>query len=517
MNRRDFLKTVGIGVGSTLVGAEVIQALAAPDLPVTLGKMAQADQRDAVSHILNRVTFGPRPGQVEAVKKIGVQAYLEQQLNPLSIDDSASEQRLSGYTTLDKSPAELDNPDIKPAQIIAELDSATLMRAVYSEHQLFQIMVNFWSDHFNIYHLDEDCKILKTMDDRDVIRKYALGKFRDLLGASAKSPAMLIYLDNAKSQKKHPNENYAREVMELHTLGVGNYSEDDVKEIARCLTGWAVQGRKADDPGKFIYNPKIHDDGAKKVLGKDIPAGGGIQDGETVLDILASHPATARHIATKLCRRFVSDDPPDSLISSVAQMFMNSGGDIPSMLRAIFASPEFFNAPPKFKRPFEYLVSMYRAFNVEIEPDINVDERAVGKGKGKGKNGLASLSLLKMMGQLPFNRITPDGYTDHAAEWIDNMLIRWNIAIYTAHGLLPGITVDPAALVTSQGVELKARPVIDYFANHLLGRQLSTAELDAIWKFVSKSGEPDLSKQAGQLRTRSAVALIAASPAFQYR
>src|SRR5258708_16895391 len=276
MNGRDFMKTLGIGAGAALISAEVVEALAGADLPVTLRGAAQTV--DPVAHALTRLTFGPRPGQVNAVRQMGLPAYLEQQLQPQSINDDASEQRLGGYMTLDMTPVEMVALGNDQADIIGELDSATIMRSTYSERQLFEIMVNFWSEHFSIWHLKETCKILKTPDDRDVIRKFALGTFRDLLGASAKSPAMLIYLDNAQSQKAHPNENYAREVMELHTVTIGNYTEDDVKEVARCLTGWSVQGPKRENPVDFIYYPQIHVDGSKLVLGNAIRAGGGQQD-----------------------------------------------------------------------------------------------------------------------------------------------------------------------------------------------------------------------------------------------
>jgi uncharacterized protein (DUF1800 family) len=512
MNRREFLKTVGIGSGSAIVSLDIARVLALPELPKVLGRTAEAAERDPVTHLLNRIAFGPRPGQVEVVKKISAQAYIEQQLNPLSIDDSASEKRLGKYITLNMTPAEVYRLSKKPTQAIAELDSATLIRAVYSERQLYEVMVTFWSEHFSIWHLKEQVRILKTMDDREVIRKHAMGKFRDLLGASAKSPAMLLYLDNATSSRKHPNENYARELMELHTLGIGNYTEDDVKAVARCFTGWTIYGLRGADPGRFYFNEKMHDKNAKTVLGQEIAADGGMQDGETVLDMLADHPATAHFIAKKLCQRFIADDPPESVVTTVAQTFLSSGGDIPSMLRVIFAAPEFMSAPPKFKRPFEYLVSLFRAFDVQLEGIEGYTPKAA-----KGRKQLTSLYLLKAMGHLPFDRVTPDGYPDVATEWIGNTLIRWNIPIYVVNEAMPDAATDLAALVTDQGVELKAHPVITYFAQHLLGRPLLESEQATIWNFAAKEGEPDLTTEAGRQRTRNAIALIAASPAYQFR
>jgi uncharacterized protein (DUF1800 family) len=506
MNRRSFLKVMGVGAGTALLGSSVIEALAAPDLPALLRSPASAEVRDPVFHVLNRVTFGPRPGQVDAVKKMGLQTYLEQQLNPASISDDAVEKRLGDYMTLDMTLPEIQALSQAAQEMIVELDQATVMRAVYAERQLYEVMVNFWSEHFSIWHLKEQCKFLKTIDDREVIRKHALGKFRDLLGASAKSPAMLIYLDNARSEKKHPNENYAREVMELHTITVGNYTETDVKEVARCFTGWTVQGPNGDNPGDFIFNPRQHDDGPKAVLGRQIPAGGGIQDGETVLNMLAAHPATAHHIASKLCRRFIADDPPETVVKAAAQAFLASSGDIPSVLRVIFAAPEFLSAPPKFKRPFEYVISLLRAFDVDMATP-----------KPGNRNQLGVLGTLKAMGHLPFDHVTPDGYTDYAAQWIDNMLLRWNAAILTVYGVMPGVKVDLNGLVRSQNVELTPRGVLAYFAQHLLGRALSQEEQDAIWAFASNKGEPNLTTDAGRKRMVDAIALLAASPAFQYR
>ncbi|HLY24985.1 MAG TPA: DUF1800 domain-containing protein [Aggregatilineales bacterium] len=509
MNRRQFLQLAGLGTGAALVGAEVINVLASGDLPVVLQTPAASDTRDPVWHVLNRITYGPRPGQVDAVKKVGLQAYLDQQFNPQSINDDASEQRIGNYITLDMTGEELYalGNDSK-ARIVAELDSATVMRAVYSQRDLLEVMTGFWSDHFSIWHLKDDDTFLKTVDDRDVVRKYALGKFRDILGASAHSPAMLIYLDNAESIKSHPNENYARELMELHTTGIGPYTEQDIKEVARCFTGWTIQRPSDSQPYSFTFNAKFHDDAAKTVLGQTIPAGGGIKDGETVLDMLAAHPATAQRIATKLVRRFVADTPPDSLVKAVAQTYTSSSGDIPTMLRTIFASQEFLNAPPKYKRPFEYLVSLARAFSIDLVPYDN--------SSGKVKGGIP-LYLLKNMGQLPFDHITPDGYSDDGSSWISSMLTRWNTAIAVVFGGTPDAKVDLNALVKGQNVEIAPRPILDYFAQHLLGRPLTQTESDTLWGFATKNGEPDLTTDAGRLRMRAAIALMAASPSFQFR
>ncbi len=498
MNRRSFLKTMGVGAGmvaSAELGSDVLHAFAAPALSST-----EAQATDPAWRVLSRITFGPRPGLVDAVKKMGIEAYIEQQLDYTKIDNTDSEKRLGDYATLDMNVTELLALGKQERQAIEELDAATVLRAIYSPRQLYEVVVGFWSEHFSIWHLKESDKYLKSADDRDVVRKYALGKFRDLLGASAKSPAMLIYLDNAQSNKQHPNENYAREVMELHTITIGNYTEQDVKEVARCFTGWTIQGRKGDNPGAFVFNPALHDNGEKTVLGHKIPAGGGIKDGETVLDILAAHPKTAELIANKLARRFIADTPPESVVQAAAQAFTKSGGDIPTVLRVIFASPEFLNAAPKYKRPFEYLISLFRALDVQID-----------------KLNPGILAVLKSMGHLPFDYITPDGYSDFAANWEGNMLIRWNAAINTVYNKMPGVKVDLNALATSQNVKIDPSTVINYFALMLYGRPLTKSESDALLGFMNKGGVPDLTKDTGRRRINDTLALMFVAPAFQFR
>ena len=509
INRRDFLKMIGVGAGSILAGSGVARALASPELPEVLRAPSSAELRDPAVHILNRLAFGARPGQAAAVRAMGIDKYIEQQLAPELIDDSASEARLGDLITLDMMPAEMLAIGKQPREIAAELVAATIMRAIYSERQLLEMMTNFWSEHFSIYHHKTTCTILKTPDDRDVIRKNALGKFRDLLGASAKSPAMLIYLDNAESLKEHPNENYARELMELHTITIGNYTEDDVKQVARAFTGWTVRR----GTGEFLFAPQIHDDAPKTVLGQTLP-GNGIQDGEAVLDILAAHPNTAKHIASKLSRRFIADDPPESIVNAVADTYLKTGGDIKSMLRTIFGSQEFLNAPPKFKRPFEYLVSLFRALNVQQSGQItNIIAGINAKQQARPSAGL----LLKAMGHLPFDWPSPDGYSDYAEIWIGDMLTRWNTAVLIGYGVIRGTTVDLVKTAGEQGADLTGRGVVDYFATHLLGRALTQAESDAIWGYANQFGEIELANKNGRRALSETVSLIAASPAFQYR
>lgn len=502
MNRRRFLQWVGVGAaGTAVLSAPVVQALASPALPDVLRRPAAAPELEPVTHLLNRLTFGPRPGQVEAVRRMGIPTFIEQQLNPDEIADDASEARLGNLITLDMLPIEMFSAGKLEREVMYELISATVLRAVYSERQLLEVMVNFWSEHFSIYHPKEACGYLKTVDDREVIRKHALGKFRDLLHASAQSPAMLVYLDNADSRKEHPNENYARELMELHTLTVGHYTEQDVKEVARCFTGWTVGGRRSPQVGLFTFQPRFHDDDEKRVLGRVIAAGGGVSDATTVLDMLAAHPATAKHIASKLCRRFIADDPPATVVEAVAQVFLATDGDIKHMLRVIFASPEFLNAPPKFKRPFEYTIGLARALDAEVRVPVR----------------LRVLESLKQMGHLPFDWPAPNGYSDYASEWIDSLLLRWNLAIAAVSGQWRGVRVDALRVAYQLGARQNAREVVAVYARHLLGRDLAQAEHDAIWGFVTRNGEPNLRRLVGRNQVLDAIALIAASPAYQYR
>ena len=346
-----------------------------------------------------------------------------------------------------------------PQMVVTELQRAALLRAVYSERQLYELMVGFWENHFSIFANKDDDRYLLTSYDRDTIRPFAMGRFRDLLGATAHSPAMLFYLDNWRSSVARPypardgkpagvdgglNENYARELMELHTLGVdGGYTQKDVKEVARCFSGWTIQ--KPNEEGLFLYRPGLHDNGEKIVLGHKIPAGGGLADGERVLDILARQPATAHFIATKLARRFISDDPPASVIDRAAAVFMKTDGSIRETLRTIVTSPEFFSAPTyraKMRSPFEYVAAAMRALNADTDGDRPV------------------LDAIGRMGQPVFGRITPDGYADRSDQWLSSgaMIARFNFASALATNKIKGTTIDAPKLLF--GADLSDRNAV---------------------------------------------------------
>ena len=283
------------------------------------------------------------------------------------IDDRRAEHRARIFETLKSEPIG-EFYEFQPSLLREELTRATLMRAVYSERQLHEVMVRFWSDHFNIDLSKGECKWLKPADDRDVIRPNAMGKFTDLLAAATKSQAMLTYLDGRENRVHKPgdkpNENHARELLELHTLGVnGGYSQNDVMEVARCLSGWRI-GRELFQNGKVQFEPGLHDSGKKLVLGQAIPVRKGMdgrKDLDDVLRIVASHTSTARHIATKLCRRFIDDEPPSAAIDAVATRFSRSHGSITEVLRTLFHTEAFrSHRGSKFKQPMHLIASALR-------------------------------------------------------------------------------------------------------------------------------------------------------------
>ena len=451
---------------------------------------------DLVSHALNRLTFGARPWDYQRTRKLGTTeeaafaAFLDEQLMPERLDDPNCENATRRFEVLQEPLGELF--EYQEKHLLDALVRSTVLRAVFTERQLYEVMVNFWSDHFNIDPSKGDAKWLKVADDRDVIRAHALGKFPDMLRASALSPAMLWYLDGRVNKKANaadkPNENYARELMELHTLGVhGGYTQKDVMEVARCLTGWGVQevGRSKLNLGSVEFRPLQHDRGEKVILGHVLPAIPkkanaaeieklGRAELDTVLGIIGLHPSTAKFIATKLCQRFIADVPPAAAVSAVAEKFIASGGDIPATLRALFATDAFLTTRGnKLKRPFHYIVSTLRATHATTDA------------------GHAIQDYLLRMGHAPFHYPTPDGYPEEAAPWLGTLLWRWNFAVALTKNELGNATkLDADKLRASFATE-------EHQMAHLLGRAPSTDEIPA----CKESGAP--------------LALLLASPSFQ--
>ena len=598
------------------------------------GQNSALNEDQRILHALNRLGFGARPGDVARVKAMGLDNYINQQLNPQKISDTVADARVKDLSTLTMTTAELyekfpqpglllkqlerrgelpaelaaardnrvkgganaapgqaqanqskstdagemtapagdakkdvANPNENanplqdpkyrqalreyyqqhglqlPQRIAAELQASRILRAVYSERQLQEVMVDFWTNHFNVFAGKGADRWLLTSYDRDTIRPNAIGKFSDLLLATAQSPAMLFYLDNFQSvspdaqlgpragqggpnqqrrgpfgglrqqypnatqqgqqqppnaqqqrqQRRGINENYARELMELHTLGVdGGYTQKDVQEVARCFTGWTIfaprgagaatqamlNGPRADmlreNAGKFFFHPRAHDDGEKIVLGHKIPARGGIKDGLMVLDILAHSPATAKFVATKLVRQFVSDNPPAGLVDRVAAAFTKSDGDIRETLRAIFFSPEF-NSPEayraKIKRPFELTISAIRTLG------------------GETTGGPQLHQWIARMGEPLYGFQTPNGYSDTAESWVNTggLLERLNFGLTLASNGIPGTRVDLQQFVANAGGQsLSKTQVMNRFLDLIVAGDITPKTKEALLKQLNE-------------------------------
>jgi len=454
-----------------------------PALPSTSTSATSvvAEQKGITAPILNPQGTEPQM----KMEKIGPEnSAMPNQLSVQETKTTANDKVKETQTSAAKPPP--PKPVKNPQLVVTELQRAALLRAVYSENQLFEVVVNFWENHFSVFANKDADRFLLTEFDRDTIRPFAMGNFRDLLGATARSSAMLYYLDNWQSsvQRTYPaangkpaktsggvNENYARELMELHTLGVdGGYTQKDVQEVARCFTGWTI--RKPNEVGLFFFNPRIHDNGEKVVLGHKIPAGGGISDGEKVLDILASHHSTANFIATKLVRRFVGDNPPASVINRAATTFLKTGGSIRETLRTIISSPEFFSADvyrAKMRTPFEYVAAAMRAVDAETDADPAV------------------LGWIARMGQPIFGRVTPDGYPDRAEQWLatGSMLERLNFAVALSSNKIKGTHIDPSRLL-GQGDLNSPAAAAEHLSQLILAGGVSDITRQAIERMASK-------------------------------
>ena len=473
--------------------ALVFVGLANSGLAAQSAREQTADQQ--VRHVLNRLAFGPRPGDYDKVRQMGVDAWIEQQLHPERIADPAVGPLLAQLTTYTMNSADLIRDYPRPGQIqkqaanartaadsmmlrqerqgqqriVQDVQAARIAQAVSSERQLQEVLVDFWLNHFSVYAgKNAQERMYLSSYEREVIRPRVFGKFRDLLGAVAKSPAMLIYLDNFQSRADTSrrttvsvarggggrangrafmggrgmaaqqlararaaqgrgasglNENYGRELLELHTLGVdGGYTQKDVTEAARALTGWTVDVQGGTG---FVFRPQLHDAEPKTILGVHMPAGRGMQDGEQLLDIVARHPSTAHFIALKLARRFISDDPPPSVVDRAAKTFRDTDGDLREVVRTIVTSSEFFAGAAyhaKVKSPFEVVVSALRAVNGEAEPTPRTAQ------------------LMAQLGEPMFGRQTPDGWPETGDKWINtgSILNRINFGIALAAGRVPG-------------------------------------------------------------------------------
>jgi uncharacterized protein (DUF1800 family) len=493
---RRFLETaVAIGLALTSSAVATRALATAASLP--------ADDK-AIAHVVNRIGYGPRAGDVARVRVTGLQRYIDQQLHPERIADAGMSARLSGLTTVVMSSRQIADQFEKPQlelrraqrqqavaatgnqdqpiqptpemrqranQMVFELSEQKLLRAIYSERQLQEVLADFWFNHFNVDARKGRDRFMLTDYEREAIRPHVLDRFRNLLEATAKSPAMLFYLDNwmsadpngphidprngarppgpgpwrgrpffppmpavqnqqaqARRAPRGLNENYGRELMELHTLGVdGGYTQKDVTEVARAFTGWTIENPR--EGAHYRFEPRIHDPGEKIVLGHRIKAGGGESDGEQVLDILARHPSTARFIATKLVRRFVSDAPPVSLVDRAAARFRDTDGDLREVMRTILTSTEFLSPDAyrtKVKTPFEFLVSAMRATGADVQ------------------DATPLVRAMQQLGMPMYSCQPPTGYKDTADAWVNTgaLVNRMNVALALASNRMRGITVD---------------------------------------------------------------------------
>ncbi len=525
-------------------------------VPVALGlvlavpasaQQTRGAEQEAI-HLLQRATFGVRPQDVQSLLKEGRDAWLDRQLQPARINDAALAARLDSFATVQadmtdllsdfqrdqrqrrelaqqrnmqnlteqQRQAVLDSvrsaemqsmtPEERrerqmrsPQYLLSELVSAKLTRALYSERQLEEMMTDFWYNHFNVFFGKGIDRYLIGDYERSAIRPHVFGKFRELLEATAKHPAMLFYLDNATSvvpdsmnsnartqriqveqfrrlsarqqqeflrrrnitreqleqfmtqngpnRQRGLNENYARELMELHTLGVdGGYTQKDVVEVARAFTGWQFTrpGPRGNQDVAFVFRPQLHDRGEKTVLGRKLPAGRGLEDGRDVLDLLATHPATAKFIATKLVERFVSDHPDPAFVSELAGVFQKSGGDLRTVTRALFTSPRFYDSKvqrAKIKTPFELVASAMRLTNADV--------------------GLtrATVQTLRSLGHLPYSEPAPTGFPAASEDWVNSgaMLNRMNFGLALAGNRLDGVRINSPDLVgTGQSAAAEA-------------------------------------------------------------
>jgi len=481
--RRSLLRRVllpaaaAMGAGAQLAGAEP------NDVP------ADIDPGALIPKLVRRITQGATPEEIAFASSLGYAGYLDYQLAAHLIDDSAVEQRLLAYPRLTRTFAQLYQGN-EHYYVMRDLSSAKIIRSIYSRRQLYERVVEFWSDHFSTDLNSEFGGYYRAVDDREVIRPNALGKFSDILSAVVASPGMLAFLTNTLNSVAHPTENFARELMELHTMGVGSgYTQNDVQEVARCLTGWSVTPpNQPGTGGLFFFNPEEHDYNDKIVLGTLIPGWGGIQDVYTVLRILCEHPATARFIATKLCKWFLQEQPSAGIIDTVAATYTRTQGDIKAMIRAVLTPNALAAAAPKYKRPFHLLTSAMRL----IQPTVN--------------DNWTLLLALDRAGHTQFQWGSPDGYPDRAQYWGGNHIPRWNFCTALAENQLLDITSDAARFFVGLST---ADEVVDRINRDMLQGEMSQNDWTLARDFLAL--EP-----LNQARRAATVGLAMSMQSFQW-
>ena len=467
LTRRDILRAATAGSAVAAIGgcSPIASRLARRDPPLPL----PSGPVEPTTRLIARTTFGHRPGDVARVKQMGHAAFVEQELKAEQSEDMRVRFLLDQLDELEFDSG--DQEEFPKEEIIQQLHRAALIHAIYGPNQLQERMADLWSDHFNVYALKEDTAFRAHTNDLEVIRKNSLGNFPDLLRATAHSPAMLGYLDSQLNRKGGANENYARELMELHTLGVhGGYTQKDVQEVARCFTGWTIENRFMRQRDTFRFDEDRHDDGEKIVLGHRIPPGGGQSDGERVLDILSTHSMTAQFVSTKIVRYFLGT-PDEQWVARTAKTYLATGGDIREMLRPLLLSDALLSGAPMIKRPLDLVASSMRAAAADSDC------------------GPALVAHVTDMGQVAHGWPMPDGFPMRTTAWTGSLLPRWNFAVALAHGRIGG---------TSTG-ELGASPFEASLGRHPQG---SDHEL------LAACDGKDL---------QTALALCLASPSFQWR
>lgn len=409
ISRRELLATTLAGgaviasSGCSRIVSEGSKAIRKVDFSVPT-HLAPEDVR-----ILNRVGYGRSLATSNMVEEVGADRWIQMQLDQTSPEPIDLKVKLERIEIFAFEPDDLR--DWPEEEVLRQLQQAAILRAVYSPNQLRERMVDFWTNHFNIYGRKGFAMYRLGKDSTNVVRKHALGNFREMLEASAKSPAMLGYLDNQFNRKGVVNENHAREILELHTLGVNaGYSIEDVQEVARCFTGWTIEKRFMMRRGQYRFDSDSHDYGEKVVLGKRIAAGGGESDGIAVIDLLAQHPATAKRLSRKL-GEFFCGAIDSSVEEQAANAYIKSGGEIKEILRIILRSRHLKDGPPFVKRPLDFVVSALRAVGAETD------------------GGAGLQNHLDKMGQPLYQWPMPDGYPSHTAAWSSSLLARWNFAI----------------------------------------------------------------------------------------
>ena len=437
--------------------------------------------------LVRRITMGMSDAELTLAKQLGYNAYLERHLNPTALDDSATDAFVAAnYPLLSQGVDTLFNQDGGTLQ--TQLTNAMIYRSAFSSRQLQERLVEFWTDHFNISF--EKVGYLKVVDDRIVVRANAMTNFPQLLRASAHSVAMLAYLDQITSRNTAPNQNYAREIMELHTLGVnGGYTQNDVAELSRVLTGWTTAGR-----GNFNFNPGIHDFGAKTVLTMNIPAAASStgtaaqQEGENVLDMLTSHASTASFVSAKMLRFFLRYDPSDAQIASLASVYASSQGDVKAMLRNTLSKANLMAAPAKIKRPWHLMISGVRALGANVA------------------NPNQLFSQLQAMSHTPFDWQTPDGYPDIPTYWAGNVVPRWNYAVFIANAnSATQVQFDVSRFMTST----TAAGVVSSINQYVFGGEMTARLADELTTYIGTLA-------TNSTRVREAISLALSSSTFQY-